>query len=157
MPLSKRINKDQYFMGMAKIASLRSTCLRRAVGCVLVKSDRIIATGFNGTPIGLEHCEVRGCLRDILKVKSGERHEICRGLHAEENAIIQCALYGPSTQGSILYCTTRPCSICAKNLINAKISEIVYIDYYPDELAEEIIKESKIAIRRMQWEKLVLE
>jgi dCMP deaminase len=153
---SKRISRDNYFMTLAKVAALRSTCLRRSVGCVLVRENRVIATGYNGTPRGIEHCESRGCLRKKLNIKSGERHEICRGLHAEENVIIQCALTGTSTKDSILYCTTRPCSICSKNLINAKVSEIVYLEEYPDKLATQILKESTIILRRMVWEKVAL-
>ena len=107
----KRPGWDDYFMEMTKLTATRSSCLRRHVGAVLVKDTRVIATGYNGAPAGVTHCEVTGCLRQKLNVPSGERHELCRGLHAEQNAIIQAALYGVSTEGATLYCTTKPCSI----------------------------------------------
>ena len=138
---------DEYFMGIAKLVSERSTCLRRAVGALIVKNRRILTTGYNGTPTGITHCEVVGCLREKLKVPSGERHELCRGLHAEQNAIIQAALYGVDIHGGTLYCTNQPCSICAKMLINAGIKEIVMESGYPDEMAKEFFEEAGVAVR----------
>ena len=132
---------DTYFMGMAKLAARRSSCLRRAVGAVLVKDRRLLATGYNGVPSGVTHCEVVGCLRDRLNVPSGERHELCRGLHAEQNAIIQAAYHGVSIQGAHLYCTNLPCIICAKMLINAGVRRIVYIEGYSDTLTREMLDE----------------
>lgn len=134
-------------MGIAKLVSERSTCLRRAVGALIVKNRRILTTGYNGTPSGITHCEVVGCLREKLKVPSGERHELCRGLHAEQNAIIQAALYGVDIHGGTLYCTNQPCSICAKMLINAGIKEIVMESGYPDEMAKAFFEEAGIAVR----------
>ncbi|OGX43361.1 MAG: cytidine deaminase, partial [Omnitrophica WOR_2 bacterium RIFCSPLOWO2_12_FULL_51_24] len=125
----------------------RSTCLRRAVGALIVKNRRILTTGYNGTPTGITHCEITGCLREKLKVPSGERHELCRGLHAEQNAIIQAALYGVDIHGGTLYCTNQPCSICAKMLINAGIKEIVMESGYPDEMAKEFFKEAGVNVR----------
>jgi dCMP deaminase len=133
---------DEYFMEMAEVAQKRSTCLRRAVGAVIVRDNRIMTTGYNGVPTGIQHCEVRGCLRDQLKVPSGQRHELCRGLHAEQNAIIQAAYLGQSIAGGTLYCTNQPCVICAKMLINAGIKRIVIKEGYPDELAVEMLKEA---------------
>ncbi|MDE7033363.1 MAG: cytidine/deoxycytidylate deaminase family protein [Mucispirillum sp.] len=149
----KRPSWDDYFMEMTKLTATRSSCLRRHVGAVLVKDTRVIATGYNGAPAGVTHCEVTGCLRQKLNVPSGERHELCRGLHAEQNAIIQAALYGVSTEGATLYCTTKPCSICTKMIINAKITKIVYEEYYEDSLADELLKDTDIRILQYKKEK----
>lgn len=140
-------------MEMTKLTATRSSCLRRHVGAVLVKDTRVIATGYNGAPAGVTHCEVTGCLRQKLNVPSGERHELCRGLHAEQNAIIQAALYDVSTEGATIYCTTKPCSICTKMIINAKISKIVYEEYYNDSLADELLKDTDIRVLQYQKEK----
>ena len=142
---------DSYFMEIAQVVSKRSTCLRRSVGAVLVKDKQILATGYNGTPKGLPHCEDVGCLREQLHVPSGQNHELCRGIHAEQNAVIQAAVHGSSTDGATIYCTHQPCVVCTKILINAGIKRIVYANPYPDKLAEELIhldKELKIDI----WE-----
>ncbi len=138
---------DEYFLQVAKLVSKRATCLRRSVGAVLVKNKRILATGYNGAPAGLKHCIDIGCLREKLKIPSGQRHELCRGLHAEQNALIQAALYGISAEGSTLYATNQPCIICAKMLINAGIKEIVISEGYPDKLAEQFLKQAKIKVR----------
>ncbi|HJF64847.1 cytidine deaminase [Slackia equolifaciens] len=143
----KRPSWDQYFIHLAFEVSMRSTCLRRAVGAVIVKDRRILATGYNGVPSGLRHCDETGCLREQLGVPSGQRHEICRGLHAEQNAIIQAARYGIDIEGSSIYITTEPCVVCAKMLINAGIREIVFAEGYPDKLAEELLGETDIKIR----------
>ena len=134
-------------MNIATIVASRSTCLRRKVGALIVKERRILSTGYNGTPSGIIHCEDVGCLRDELNVPSGQRHELCRGLHAEQNALLQAALHGISLKGSILYCTNQPCIICAKMLINAGIKEVVIDSGYPDRLAEDILKEAGVKIR----------
>lgn len=139
---------DEYFLEMADLVSRRATCLRRKVGAVIVKNKRILATGYNGAPSGLEHCLDIGCLREKLKIPSGQRHELCRGLHAEQNALIQASLYGISVKDSTLYATNQPCVICAKMLINAGIKEIVVLDGYPDELAQQFLKEANITVRR---------
>ncbi|MCM8765753.1 MAG: cytidine/deoxycytidylate deaminase family protein [Candidatus Omnitrophica bacterium] len=146
----RRPSWDEYFMEIAQLVSTRSTCLRRQVGAVIVKERHILATGYNGTPKGITHCEVVGCLREKLKVPSGERHELCRGLHAEQNALLQAALYGISLKDATLYCTNQPCIICAKMLINAGIKEIVILDGYPDPMAKEMLAEAKIRIRKMK-------
>ncbi|MCL5408505.1 MAG: cytidine/deoxycytidylate deaminase family protein [Candidatus Omnitrophica bacterium] len=135
---------DEYFLKIAELVSERATCLRRKVGAVLVKDKRILATGYNGAPSGFKHCEETGCLREKLKIPSGERHELCRGLHAEQNAIIQAAYHGVNIKGSTLYITNHPCSICAKMIVNAGIEKVVISGYYPDKFAEEILKEGKI-------------
>ncbi|HSA32531.1 MAG TPA: cytidine/deoxycytidylate deaminase family protein [bacterium] len=141
---------DEYFMEFARLAARRSSCLRRSVGAVLVRDKRVLATGYNGVPTGITHCSETGCLREKLKVPSGERHELCRGLHAEQNAIIQAAHHGISIEGSTLYCTTHPCIICTKMLINAGIVGVVYAEGYADDLSAEMLKESGIAIRRYE-------
>lgn len=139
-----------YFMEIANIVSMRSTCLRRNVGAVIVKDKRILATGYNGAPSGLKHCLEVGCLRETLKVPPGERHELCRGLHAEQNAIIQAAYHGVSINGAHLYCTHLPCSICIKMLINSGIREVCYENGYPDELSLSLIEESGIVLKRIE-------
>ena len=141
---------DTYFMDMAKLASRRSSCLRRAVGAVLVKDKRLLATGYNGVPSGVTHCETVGCLRERLAVPSGERHELCRGLHAEQNAIIQAAFHGVSIRDSVLYCTNLPCIICAKMLINAGVRRVVFLEGYADPLTEEMLREVDMELVRME-------
>ena len=141
---------DEYFMDITRRVATRSTCLRRAVGAILVHDKRIIASGYNGGPSGLAHCLDIGCLREKLGIPSGQQHELCRGIHAEQNAIIQAARYGVSIEGSVLYCTTQPCTQCTKMLINAGITEIVYAEGYPDDLARELLEESGIIVRRVE-------
>jgi len=137
---------DEYFMNIAHQVSKRSTCLRRRVGAVLVHDRRILATGYNGAPKGMKHCEEVGCLREQLGVQPGERHELCRGLHAEMNALLQAAVYGVRTQDATLYSTTYPCSLCAKMLINAGIVRVVAEGEYPDELAKQMLAEAGIEV-----------
>lgn len=139
----RRPGWDEYFMEIAQVVSKRSTCLRRSVGAVIVKNKQILTTGYNGAPKGMDHCEVTGCLREQLKVPSGTRHELCRGIHAEQNAVIQAAVNGVSTEGATLYCTHQPCVVCTKILINAGIQRVVYANPYPDKLAEEMMKDAK--------------
>ncbi|MBP8742646.1 MAG: cytidine/deoxycytidylate deaminase family protein [Acidaminococcaceae bacterium] len=140
--MPNRPDWDSYFMEMAQVASKRSTCMRRSVGAVIVKDKRLLATGYNGTPRGMAHCEEVGCLRTKLNVPSGKMHELCRGIHAEQNAVIQAAVHGVSVDGGTLYCTHQPCVVCTKILINAGIRRIVYANPYPDELAENMMKEA---------------
>jgi dCMP deaminase len=149
----ERPSWDEYFISIAYLVSTRSTCLRRKVGAVLVKDKRIIATGYNGAPSGLKHASEVGCLREELKIPSGERHELCRGLHAEQNAIIQAALHGVSTKGATLYCTHCPCSLCTKMLINAGIKEIIYVEGYPDWLAKRIAEEASLKVKQFEPER----
>ena len=145
----KRPEWDEYFMQIAHLVSKRSTCLRRRVGAVLVKDKRILATGYNGAPSGIPHCEIEGCLRQKLGIPSGQRHELCRGLHAEQNAIIQAALYGVSLAGTTLYCTNQPCAICSKMLINVRVEKIIYASGYADELAVEMLSEARIPLQHL--------
>jgi dCMP deaminase len=138
---------DEYFMSIADQVSGRSTCLRRATGAVLVKDKRILATGYNGVPQGLAHCELVGCLREQRNIPSGSHHELCRGIHAEQNAVIQAAKYGIPIEGSMLYTSHQPCVLCAKILINAGIREIVYRFPYPDDLARTMLEEAGVSER----------
>lgn len=135
---------DQYFMDITRVVAERSTCLRRHVGAVIVKNRRLLATGYNGAPQGLAHCEAVGCLREECHIPSGQHHELCRGTHAEQNAIVQAALHGVAIEGSTLYCTHQPCSACTKMIINAGIKRIVYDCGYPDKLAAQLIEEAGI-------------
>ena len=146
--MERRPNWDEYFMDFAVLTARRSTCLRRQVGAVIVQDKHIIATGDNGAPRGIEHCGERegGGLREQLGVPSGEKHELCRALHAEQNAIIQAATLGQSVEGATIYITHQPCVICAKMIINAGIQRIVVREGYPDELAVEILKEAGLRI-----------
>ena len=139
---------SEYFMSITRMVAKRSTCLRRHVGAILVKDKRILATGYNGAPAGLRHCEETGCLRENASIPSGQRHELCRGLHAEQNAIIQAAYHGIPIAGSTLFCTTMPCVICTKMLINAGIKKIVYEEGYSDDLSDSMLQESGIEIER---------
>jgi dCMP deaminase len=136
---------DAYFLAMAMIASTRSTCIRRRVGAVIVGEKRILATGYNGSPAGTRHCTDVGCLRQQLEIPSGERHEICRGSHAEMNAITQAASSGTSINGCGIYVTHEPCSICSKLLINSGCRRIVYMNPYPDELSRTLRAEAGLA------------
>ena len=138
---------DEYFLSIAELVSKRSTCLRRHVGAVLVKDKRILATGYNGAPSMIAHCSDTGCVREKLNIPSGERHELCRGLHGEQNAFLQAALHGTSLKGASLYSTTQPCIICAKMIINAGIKEIIIKGAYPDKMARDILHEAKIKVR----------
>lgn len=140
---------DEYFMEIARLVANRSTCLRRQVGAVMVKDKNILATGYNGTPSGISHCSEVGCLRQQLNVPSGERHELCRGLHAEQNAIIQAAKHGVNIDGATLYCTHSPCIICTKMLINSGVKRIVCTDGYPDPLAQSMLDEAGLRVESM--------
>jgi dCMP deaminase len=142
----QRPSWDQYFMDITRLVATRSSCLRRQVGALLVKDRNILATGYNGVPSGISHCETAGCLRERLQVPSGERHELCRGLHAEQNAIIQAAKHGTNIDNATLYCTTMPCIICTKMIINAGIKKVIYGEGYADELAREMIAEAAIEV-----------
>ena len=141
---------DKYFLDIAELVSSRSTCLRRRVGAVLVKDKRILATGYNGPPTGITHCSETGCLREQLNVPSGQRHELCRGLHAEQNAIIQAALHGVSVKGAAIYTTTFPCVICSKMLINAGVKVIYYREGYPDELSLQMLEEAGVELVKVE-------
>lgn len=140
----------EYFMAITRLVAKRSTCLRRSVGAVLVKEKRILATGYNGAPAGLKHCEEVGCLRENSSIPSGTRHELCRGLHAEQNVIIQAAYHGISINGAVLFCTNKPCAICSKMLINAGIQEIYFLDGYEDALSDQMLAEAGVNLKRLE-------
>lgn len=150
MPDATRPSWDEYFMSITALVAERSTCQRRRVGAVLVRDKRLITTGYNGAPSNIRHCGEVGCMREQLGIPSGERHELCRGLHAEQNAIIQAALYGTSVEGATLYCTNKPCSICAKMLINARIVAVFYKEGYADPLADLLLDEAGILLKQIQ-------
>jgi dCMP deaminase len=142
----QRPSWDEYFIELADLVASRSTCLRRQVGAVLVRKERIIATGYNGAPRGLGHCLEMGCLRAEMGIPSGQRYELCRGVHAEQNAIINAAYYGVSTQDTVLYCTNQPCIICARILINAGIVRVVHRGNFSDTLALQFMQEAGIEL-----------
>jgi dCMP deaminase len=147
--MSSRPSWDRYFMDIARMVGTRSTCIRRNVGAIAVNGRRILATGYNGTPKGLSHCSEVGCIREKLGILSGQRHELCRGLHAEQNCIIQAAVHGVQLEGSTIYCTFQPCVVCAKMLINAGITEIVYEGGYPDDMSVAMLEEAGISLKRL--------
>ena len=132
MKALKRPDWSTYFMNLAQVVKTRSNCVLTQIGVVLVKDKRIIATGYNGTPIGLPNCFDGGCLRCLKKkknlIKSGEEKGFCLCVHAEANAIIQSAYHGVSTKGSTMYTTLSPCMLCAKEIMNAGILEIYYLE-----------------------------
>lgn len=143
----ERPSWDEYFMEMAMLTAKRSTCMRRNIGAVIVQDKHIIATGYNGAPKGIPHCEeIGGCLREKMNIPSGERHELCRALHAEQNAIIQAATLAQSIEGASIYITNQPCVICAKMIINAGIKRIVVKEGYPDKLAVDLLAEAGLKI-----------
>jgi dCMP deaminase len=148
MPLLNRPHLDEYFMQIAAVVARRSTCLRNQVGAVFVRNKRILSTGYNGAPAGLQHCDEVGCARE--GVASGTRHELCRAVHAEQNAIIQAALHGVSIEGATLYCTHQPCILCAKMMINARIRKVVFLESYPDETALQFLEQAGIEVVRMR-------
>lgn len=146
--LAQRPDWESYFMDMARLASRRSSCHRRAVGAVIVRNKQVLTTGYNGNPPEFEHCASMGCIREMLHVPSGAHHELCTGLHAEQNAIIQAAVTGVSIEGATLYTTTFPCVTCAKMIMAARIKEVVYDEGYPDELGRFMLARSRIPVRR---------
>jgi dCMP deaminase len=143
---SSRPSWDQYFLKIACDVAQRSTCKRRNVGAVLVREKRILATGYNGAPRNVAHCLDTGCLREKLNVPSGQRHELCRGVHAEMNALLQCAYHGVESGDSTMYCTSTPCSLCSKMLINAGVKRVVYLGEYPDDLGRELLEEAGVEL-----------
>jgi len=143
--MDERPGWDEYFLSLAELAATRSTCLRRRVGALLVADRRVLATGYNGPPRGLPHCREAGCLRESLQVPSGQRHEICRAIHAEQNAILQAAHYGVPIREATLYCTHQPCAICAKLILNLDIHRLVLRGDYPDQLALDLLREGGFA------------
>ena len=145
-----RMPWPQYFMNITRLVAERSTCSRRKVGAVAVKNKRILATGYNGAPAGLTHCLDIGCLREKLGIPSSQRHELCRALHAEQNVIIQAAMHGVSIEGADIYCTTQPCILCAKMLINCRIRAIYFAEGYPDEMSRDMLEEARIPFSRLE-------
>ncbi|MBU0730492.1 MAG: cytidine/deoxycytidylate deaminase family protein [Proteobacteria bacterium] len=147
--MTDRPSWDEYFMGITELVAQRATCTRRRVGAILVRDRRIISTGYNGAPTSIRHCGEVGCIREVQGIPSGERHELCRGLHAEQNAIIQAALHGVSVEGASLYCTNMPCSICSKMLINARILDVFYKEGYADSLSSSLMSEAGMSFTQI--------
>ena len=141
---------DEYFMNIVDLVKTRSTCLRRQVGALIVKDKRILASGYNGAPIGCKHCAEVGCIRNELNIPSGQRHEICRATHAEQNAIAQAAYSGTSIKDAVMYVTTQPCVLCAKLCINAGITKIIFRGDYPDELSMELLQEAGVRVLKYE-------
>jgi dCMP deaminase len=148
-PQNVRPSWQEYFMEIAELVAKRSTCRRRAVGAIIVKDKRILSTGYNGAPMKVRHCIDIGCLREKLEIASGERHELCRGIHAEQNAIIQAALHGVRIADSTLFCTNLPCVICAKMIINAGIRTIYYKEGYADPMSEQLLDEVAVEVIKL--------
>lgn len=149
-PLRIRPSPDEYFLKIAQVVAERSTCLRHQVGALAVKDKRILTTGYNGAPSNTKDCLELGCIRDEKKIASGERHEICRAIHAEQNVIIQAALHGVDLEGCTIYCTYSPCILCAKMLVNAKISRHVYSLDYPDPSFRDLYSEVGITFQEIK-------
>lgn len=139
---------DKYFMDLLEVIKTRSTCMRRQVAAIIVKDKQIISTGYNGAPKGIFHCDQVGCLREKLGIPSGEKHELCRGIHAEQNAIIQASMHGVSIEGTEIYITHSPCVLCSKMLINAGIKRITFKGDYPDKLALDLLGEAGVEVVR---------
>ena len=145
-----RPDGEEYCREMARLAARRATCLRRSVGAVLVKDRQILATGYNGAPRDIAHCEETGCLRQQQDVPSGERHEICRGVHAEQNLVAQAAFHGVKAEGAAVYCTNQPCVICVKLLINAGVKEIYYSEGYDDPFTMNLLTSSGVRCEKLE-------
>lgn len=143
---AKRPDWDAYFFAILDVVKQRSSCMRRHVAAVIVRDHHILATGYNGTPSGIDHCQNRGCLREQLGIPSGERHEMCRGVHAEQNAIVQAAVNGVSIKDATIYITHSPCIVCAKMLINSQIKRIIYQGDYPDAMSAQLLDEAGIEV-----------
>ena len=148
--MEKRPDWDDYFLKVAMLVAERSTCRRHHMGAVLVRNKRILSTGYNGAASGMKDCLELGCLRDELKIPSGTRHEICRAIHAEQNAIIQAGLHGTKIEGATIYCTHFPCMICAKMIVNSKIIKIIVYAEYPDKRSLGFLKKAKIIIKKIK-------
>jgi len=150
--MTERPSLDEYFLEIAFVVGKRATCLRKNVGAVIVKDKRILSTGYNGAPSGMNHCLEIGCIRDLEKIPSGTRQEKCRAVHAEQNAIIQAAIHGVSIAGATIYCTHQPCILCAKMLINSNIKRVVYATFYPDDDSLEFFKDAGVEVEYIPFE-----
>ncbi|AKB45641.1 MAG TPA: cytidine/deoxycytidylate deaminase family protein [Methanosarcina vacuolata] len=150
--MTQRPSIDEYFLEIAFVVGKRATCLRKNVGAVIVRDKRILATGYNGAPSGMDHCLEIGCIRDLEKIPSGTRQEKCRAVHAEQNAIIQAAIHGVSIAGATIYCTHQPCILCAKMLINSNIKRVVYATYYPDNDSLEFFRDAGVKVEYIPFE-----
>ncbi len=150
--MTERPSLDEYFLEIAFVVGKRATCLRNNVGAVIVRDKRILSTGYNGAPSGMEHCLEIGCIRDMEKIPSGTRHEKCRAVHAEQNAIIQAAIHGVSIAGATIYCTHQPCILCTKMIINSNIKRVVYATLYPDTDSLEFFRDAGVEVEHIPFE-----
>ncbi len=157
MKLLNRPEWDEYFLKLAYLVAERSTCLRHHVGAVIVRNKHILTTGYNGAASGVKDCSELGCLRDKNGIPSGERHEICRAIHAEQNAIIQGSLHGIDVSGSTIYCTHSPCILCAKMIVNAKIKKFVTGGRYSDKTFRKLFKEAGITYKEIKLPELAIQ
>ncbi len=148
----KRPSLDEYFLEIAFVIGKRATCLRKNVGAVIVRDKRILATGYNGAPSGMDHCLEIGCIRDMEKIPSGTRQEKCRAVHAEQNAIIQAAIHGVSIAGATIYCTHQPCILCTKMIINSNIKRVVYATFYPDNDSLKFFRDAGVEVEHIPFE-----
>jgi len=149
--MTQRPSLDEYFLEIAFVVGKRATCLRNNVGAVIVRDKRILSTGYNGAPSGMEHCLDTGCIRNLENIPSGTRHEKCRAVHSEQNAIIQAAIHGVSISGATIYCTHQPCVLCAKMIINSNIVRVVYATPYPDEDSLKFFRESGVKVEHIPF------
>jgi dCMP deaminase len=150
--MTQRPSLDEYFLEIAFVVGKRATCLRKNVGAVIVREKRILATGYNGAPSGMDHCLDTGCIREMEKIPSGTRHEKCRAVHAEQNAIIQAAIHGVSIAGATLYCTHQPCILCTKMIINSNIKRVVYATLYPDTDSIKFFRDASVEVEHIPFE-----
>ncbi|ADE35759.1 deoxycytidylate deaminase [Methanohalophilus mahii] len=150
-----RPSVDEYFLEIATVIAKRSTCLRNRVGAVIVRDKQILSTGYNGAPSNMEHCLDIGCIRQKNNIESGTRHEKCRAVHAEQNAIIQAALHGAGIEGATLYCTHQPCILCTKMIINSRIKRVVYLTSYPDTDALDFFNDAGVEIINLPVSRLL--
>ncbi|MFH1447490.1 MAG: dCMP deaminase family protein [Candidatus Micrarchaeota archaeon] len=154
--VEKRLSWNEYFLKIAFLVAERSTCRRHHVGAVIVKDRRVLTTGYNGAAAGVKDCLELGCLRDELDIPSGQRHEVCRAIHAEQNAIIQAGLHGISIDGATVYCTHPPCILCAKMLVNSRVKKFVTCGSYPDDAALQLFKEAGIGLEKLERPDMVI-
>ncbi|MFH1854219.1 MAG: dCMP deaminase family protein [Candidatus Omnitrophota bacterium] len=153
---AKRPDWDEYFLKMAYLVAERSTCMRHHVGAVIARNKRILTTGYNGAASGIKDCLQLGCMRNEKGIPSGERHEICRAIHAEQNAIIQAGLHGINIADSTVYCTHSPCILCAKMLTNCKIRKFVTSGFYADKNFRPLFKEAGIEYKTIKRPRLII-
>lgn len=155
--VKRRANWNEYFLKIAALVAERSTCKRHHIGAVIVKDRQILTTGYNGAARNLPDCMQKGCIRDKLKIPSGQQQQVCRAIHAEQNAIIQAAIHGQNISGSTLYCTHSPCVICAKMIVNARIKTVVSYDDYAGKAFVKLFKQAGIEFKKIPRPRQIIE